>query len=49
MGQHNMELEIKLKQIQEAIEKAKGDPKKEQQMLEAIQDPADENACEGCQ
>lgn len=49
MGQFNMEIEIKLKQIQEAIEKAKGDPKKEEQYLNDITDPQDANACEGCQ
>lgn len=45
----NEELDIKLKQIQEAIEKAKGDPKKEERFLSEIIDPADANACEGCQ
>lgn len=49
MGQFNMELELKLKAIAQAIEKAKGDPKKEIQLLEALQDPAEANACEGCQ
>lgn len=44
-----MEVEIKLKQIQEAIEKAKGDPKKEEQYLMDITDPSEATACEGCQ
>lgn len=43
------ELEQKLKLIAEAIEKAKGDPKKEEQYLADITDPAEANACEGCQ
>lgn len=46
---NNKEIEDKLKAIAEAIEKAKGDPKKEKQLLQAIQDPSDLTACEGCQ
>lgn len=46
---YDMELEIKLKEIQEAVEKAKGDPKKEKEYLAAITDPQDKNACDGCQ
>lgn len=44
-----MEMQEKLKLINEAMEKAKGDPKKEAQYLDAIIDPADATACEGCQ
>lgn len=43
------EMNIKLQQIQEAIEKAKGNPKKEVQLLNALTDPTDLTACEGCQ
>ena len=43
------ETNIKLQQIQEAIEKAKGNPKKEVQYLNELIDPADLTACEGCQ
>lgn len=43
------ETNMLLQQIQEAIAKAQGDPKKEVQFLDAIVDPADAVACEGCQ
>ena len=43
------ELQEKLKQINEAMEKAQGDPKKQEQYLTALIDPADATACEGCQ
>lgn len=43
------ELDEKMKLIAEAIEKAKGDPKKEAQLLDAIVDPQDNLNCEGCQ
>lgn len=42
-------LEEKLRLINEAIAEAKGDPKKEEVLLNAIIDPADATACEGCQ
>lgn len=42
-------LEEKLAAINAAVEAAKGDPKKEELLLADIIDPADENACEGCQ
>lgn len=43
------ELEEKLKLINEAIEKADGNPKQEAALLNALIDPADAVACEGCQ
>lgn len=43
------ELDIKLKQIAEAMENAKGDPKKETAMLMAISDPMDSLQCDSCQ
>lgn len=43
------ELQEKLKQIQEAMEKAQGDPKKQEQYLSTIVDPQDALNCEGCQ
>jgi hypothetical protein len=43
------ELQEKLKQINEAMEKAKNDPARERTFLDAIVDPADATACEGCQ
>jgi hypothetical protein len=43
------ELNEKLKQINEAMEKAQGDPQKEAKYLDALIDPADATACEGCQ
>jgi hypothetical protein len=43
------ETDEKLRLIAEAIEKAQGDPKKEAQYIDAIIDPQDANACEGCQ
>lgn len=47
MSQH--ELEEMLKKINEAMEEAKGDVKKEAKLLSALIDPADATACEGCQ
>lgn len=43
------ELAEKMKLIAEAMEKAKGDPKKEEQFLAEIVDPQDNLNCEGCQ
>lgn len=43
------ELMEKLQLINEAMEKAKGDPKKEAQYLNEIVDPQDALNCEGCQ
>lgn len=43
------DLQEKLRLISEAIEKAKGDPKKEAQFMADIIDPQDANQCEGCQ
>lgn len=43
------ELRHKMQLIAEAIEKAKGDPKKEEQYLTEIVDPQDNLNCEGCQ
>lgn len=44
-----MTLDEKLQAIQDAVDKAQGDPKKEESLLADIIDPADENACESCQ
>ena len=44
-----MTLDEKLQAIQDAVEKAQGDPQKEEMYLADIIDPADENACDGCQ
>lgn len=43
------ELNEKLNQINAAMEKANGDPKKEAQYLDALIDPADDTMCESCQ
>lgn len=43
------ELEEMLKKIAEAMEEAKSDPARERTFLDAIVDPADATACEGCQ
>lgn len=43
------EKEEMLKKIAEAMEQAGGDTKKEAKLLEALIDPADATACEGCQ
>ncbi len=42
-------LEQKLALIAEAVKEAKGDPKKEAELLEIIADPQDSLNCEGCQ
>jgi len=43
------ELNEKLRLINEAMENAKNDPDRERTFLDAIVDPADATACEGCQ
>lgn len=43
------DLATKLKLIEEAMKKAQGDPKKEEQYLAEIVDPQDNLNCEGCQ
>lgn len=43
------ETNIKLRQIQEAIAKAKSNPRKEIQFLNTITDSQDSLMCEGCQ
>ena len=43
------DLEEMLAKISQAVEEAKGDPKKEAKLMGALIDPADANACEGCQ
>lgn len=43
------ELQEKLDAINAAIAEAKGDPKKEAVLLNAIADPQDNLNCEGCQ
>jgi len=43
------ELEEMLKKINEAMAEANGDVKKEAVLLDALIDPADATACEGCQ
>ncbi len=44
-----VEKEEMLKKIAEAMEAAKGDPERERAYLDALIDPADATACEGCQ
>lgn len=44
-----LETEEMLKKIAEAVEEAKGDPQREAQLLDALIDPQDANACDGCQ
>ena len=43
------ELAEKLSLIEEALKNAKGDTKKEEQLLTALVDPQDNLNCEGCQ
>ena len=43
------ELDEMLEKINQAVANSNGDPKKESQMLNALIDPADAVACEGCQ
>lgn len=43
------ELQDKLKLIEQAMKEAKGDPKKEAQLLNIVADPQDNLNCEGCQ
>lgn len=42
-------MEQMLAKIAQAVEESKGDPKKEAKLLNALIDPADATACEGCQ
>lgn len=42
-------LEEKLALIAKAVEEAKGDPKREAELLEIAIDPQDSLNCEGCQ
>lgn len=44
-----LETQEMLDKITLAIEEAKGDPKKEAQLLDALIDPQDNLNCEGCQ
>lgn len=44
-----VETQEMLDKIAQAVKEANGDPKKEAILLDAIIDPADANACEGCQ
>lgn len=44
-----MSLEDKLRLIQEAVQEAGGDKKKEAAIFNNIVDPQDANSCEGCQ
>lgn len=44
-----VETQQMLEKIARAVEESKGDPKKEARLLDALIDPADANACEGCQ
>ena len=44
-----LETQEMLDKIAQAMEEAKGDPKKEAQLIDALIDPQDANACEGCQ
>lgn len=46
---NDMTLDAKLEAIAKAIEEAKGDPRRETALLEAIVDPQDNLNCEGCQ
>jgi len=43
------DLEEMLKKIELAMEEAKNDPARERNFLDALVDPADATACEGCQ
>lgn len=43
------ELDEMLKKIEQAVAESAGDPKKESKILNALIDPADATACEGCQ
>ena len=43
------ELEAMLEKINQAVAEADGDKKKESVLLNALIDPADATACEGCQ
>lgn len=45
----DLETEEILQKIAEAVEQSKGDPKKEAELLDALIDPQDANACDGCQ
>ncbi len=44
-----LETQAILDKIAEAVKEANGDPKKEAVLIDALIDPADANACEGCQ
>lgn len=43
------ELQAMLQKINEAMAEAKANPEKEIKFLDALMDPADATACEGCQ
>lgn len=43
------ETEVMLQKIAQAIEEAKGNPKKEAQLLDALIDPQDKLNCDSCQ